>query len=69
MIQQAAEKRPSASISGRLTLSAAWKEVAPYSSRRHSRDCLPDRQVKGLREPCIWAFLSNLRNNHFFSNC
>jgi hypothetical protein len=32
--------------SGRLTNSSAWQDVAPYSSRRHSRDCLPDRQVK-----------------------
>jgi len=32
--------------SGRLTNSSAWQEVAPYSSRRHSQDCLPDRQVK-----------------------
>jgi len=47
-ISQAAEKRPSASISGRLTISAAWQEVAPYSSRRHSQDCLPERQVKSV---------------------
>ena len=32
--------------SGRLTNSSAWQDVAPYSSRRHSQDCLPDRQVK-----------------------
>jgi mRNA interferase RelE/StbE len=32
------------------------------------RDCLPNRQVKGLQEPCIWAFLSSLRRNRFFSN-
>jgi len=69
MIQQVAEKRPSTSMSGRLTLSAAWQEVAPYSSRRRPQDCLPERQVKGLREHCICAFLSSLRNNYFFSNC
>ncbi len=31
----------------------AWQDVAPYSSRRHSQDCLPERQVKvrgGLRK-------------------
>ena len=32
---QGAENRPSAALSGRLTLSAAWQGVAPYSSRRH----------------------------------
>jgi hypothetical protein len=32
---QADEKYPSAALSGRLTVSAAWQEVAPYSSRRH----------------------------------
>jgi len=32
--------------SSRLTNSSAWQDVAPYSSRRHSQDCLPDRQVK-----------------------
>jgi hypothetical protein len=32
---QAVEKRPSAALSGRLTISAAWQKVAPYSSRRH----------------------------------
>jgi hypothetical protein len=31
---------------GRLTISAAWQKVAPYPSRRHSQDYLPDRQVK-----------------------
>jgi hypothetical protein len=43
--QEAAEKRPSASLrrtpkyaSGRLTNSSAWQDVAPYSSRRHSQD-------------------------------
>jgi hypothetical protein len=35
MSNQAVEKRPSAALSGRLTVSAAWQEVAPYSSRRH----------------------------------
>ncbi len=33
--------------SGRLTNSSAWQDVAPYSSRRHSQDCQPERQVKG----------------------
>jgi hypothetical protein len=47
-VLQAAEKRPSAAISGRLTISAAWQEVALYSSRRHSQDCLPERQVKSV---------------------
>ena len=35
---QAAEKGPSTALSGPLTISAAWQEVAPYSSRRHSQD-------------------------------
>jgi len=36
-ILQAAEKHPSAALSGRLTVLAAWQVVAPYSSRRHFR--------------------------------
>jgi hypothetical protein len=32
---QAVVERPSAALSGRLTISAAWREVALYSSRRH----------------------------------
>jgi hypothetical protein len=35
LVRQTAEKRPSAALSGRLTVLAAWQEVAPYSSRRH----------------------------------
>jgi hypothetical protein len=54
--------------SGRLTNSSAWQDVAPYSSRRHSQDCLPERQVKSSRGPCIWPFLSNLRKMTFSSN-
>ena len=34
-LYQVAEKRPSAALSGRLTVLAAWQGVAPYSSRRH----------------------------------
>jgi len=30
-------RRTSRYASGRLTVSAAWQEVAPYSSRRHSQ--------------------------------
>jgi hypothetical protein len=41
-LYQVTEKWPSvprfAGLSGRLTVSAAWQEVAPYSSRRHSQD-------------------------------
>ena len=55
--------------SGRLTNSSAWQDVAPYSSRRHSRDCLPERQVKGSRAPCIWAFLSSLTKVTFSAFC
>jgi hypothetical protein len=29
----------------------AWQDVAPYSSRRHSQDCLPERQAEGSRKP------------------
>jgi hypothetical protein len=39
-------RRTSEYASGRLTNSSAWQDVAPYSSRRLSQDCLPDRQVK-----------------------
>jgi len=56
--------------------------IAAYRSRERFQtvpyeDCLPERQVKGPREPrerdfadstCIWVFLSSLKNNHFFSN-
>jgi hypothetical protein len=41
MTYQAAEKRPSVALSGRLTVSAAWQEVAPYSSRRHPSSFTP----------------------------
>jgi len=51
--------------SGRLTNSSASQEVAPYSSRRHSQDCLPERQVKGSRGPCVWPFLSDLAKMTF----
>jgi hypothetical protein len=51
----------------RLTNSLAWQDVAPHSSQRHSQDCLPDRQVKGLRAPCIQAFLISLSKNEFFN--
>ena len=44
-------QRKSKYASGRLTNSPAWQEVAPYSSRRHSHDCLPERQVKSSRAP------------------
>jgi hypothetical protein len=46
------------------TNSSAWQDVAPYSSR-HSQDCLPERQVKGSRASCIWAFLINLKKMTF----
>jgi len=39
-------RRTSKYASSRLTNSSAWQDAAPYSSRRHSQDCLPDRQVK-----------------------
>jgi hypothetical protein len=35
LLLQAAERRLSAPLSGHLTVSAAWQEVAPYSSRHH----------------------------------
>jgi len=35
VILQADEKHPSAALSGRLTVSAAWQKVAPYPLRRH----------------------------------
>jgi hypothetical protein len=37
---QAVEKRLSAAFPGRLTISAAWQEVALYSSRRHPSSIL-----------------------------
>ena len=39
--EQVVEKRPSAALSGRLTASAAWQEVAPYSLRRHPSSFTP----------------------------
>jgi len=35
ILWEADEKDPSAAFSGRLTVSAAWRRVAPYSSQRH----------------------------------
>jgi len=52
-------RRTAQYASSRLTHSSGWQDVAPYSSRRHSQDCLPERQVKGSRGPYIWPFLSN----------
>jgi hypothetical protein len=40
-------QRTSKYASSRLTNSSAWQEGTPYSSRRHSQDFLPERQVKG----------------------
>jgi len=52
--------------SGRLTNSSAWQDVAPYSSRRHSQDCLPDRQVKGAaRAPVNGISKTQLASGHF----
>jgi hypothetical protein len=45
---QAVEKRPSAALSGRLTISAAWQKVAPYSSRRHPLSFLVSKHGVGL---------------------
>jgi hypothetical protein len=63
--EQVAEKWPSAALSARLTISAAWQKVAPYSSRRHSQDCLPDRQVKSAAGALQLALLSNLEKMTF----
>jgi hypothetical protein len=71
-------QRTSKYASGRLTNSSAWQDVAPYSSRRHSQDCLPDRQVKGAAgarkrdfedSTCIRAFLTNLKKVRFPTDC
>jgi hypothetical protein len=60
---QAAEKRPSAALLSSFVV-AAYIQV-----RLTPQDCLPERQVKGLRAPCIWAFLSSLRKMTFSGNC
>jgi hypothetical protein len=63
--RQAVEKRLSAVLSGRLTVPAAWQEVAPYSSRCHPQDFgrlaseLFDQPVKN-------AFSAGSRDVSFF---
>jgi hypothetical protein len=42
--------------------------VAPYSSRRHSQDCLPDRQVKGIAGALHLGIFEQPEKNQFFGN-
>jgi hypothetical protein len=54
--------------SARLTNSSAWQEVAPYSSRRHSQDCLPDRQVKSVAGALHLALFEQPGKDNFFGS-
>jgi len=79
MVYEAAEKRPSASLSGPLTFSWACKELLltrrnstphPSSLRRTTKyasllriACLTGREKP--RAPCIWTFLSSLTQMAF----
>jgi hypothetical protein len=60
-------RRTAKYASGRLTHSPAWQEVAPYSSRRHSQDCLPDRQGKAAGALHLGIFEQPTKDE-FFSN-
>jgi hypothetical protein len=60
-------RRTSEYASSRLTNSPAWQEVAPYSSRRHSQDCLPDRQVKSTAGALHLGIFEQSEKNDFFS--
>jgi hypothetical protein len=70
-------------LSGRLTVSAAWQKVVPYSSRRHPssfviaayirvrlipQDCLPVRQVKSVPGALHLGFFEQPAENDFFRN-
>jgi hypothetical protein len=54
LLYQAAEKRPSAALSGRLTVLSAWQDVAPYPSRRHPSSLVIAAQ---LQVPVVRHFL------------
>ena len=61
-------QRTSKYASGRLTNSSAWQYVAPYSSRRHSQDCLPDRQVKSAAGALQLALFKQPGKDDFLSS-
>jgi hypothetical protein len=54
---------------GRLTNSSAWQDVAPYSLRHHSQDCLPDRQVKSATRALHLALFEQPGKDDFISVC
>jgi len=56
---QAAEKRPSAALSSSFVIAAY---IQLYAS-------LLSPAVGGIREPCIWAFLSSLGKITFSATC
>jgi hypothetical protein len=60
-------RRTSKYASGRLTNSSAWQDVAPYPSRRHSQDCLPNRQVKSAAGALHLGIFEQSEKNDFFS--
>ncbi len=47
---------------------AGVARVAPYSSRRHSQDCLPDRQVKIAAGALHLGIFDQPATNEFFKN-
>ena len=78
---QAAEKRPSAAFPSSFVVAAfvqvrLWPthqlvgvaRVAPYSSRRHSQDCLPDRQEKSVAGALHLGVFEQPAGDDFFSN-
>jgi hypothetical protein len=58
MVPDKRETQPEYYLTGQVV--AAYIQV-----RLTPQNCLPDRQVKGSRAPCIWAFLSSPRKIAF----
>jgi len=75
---QAAEKRPSTALPGRLTISAAWRHTVVNAYMRSLQGISGSPQTQ-LASACLrvvplcgtkaGAFLSTLRNNHFSTTC
>jgi len=83
--RRAAEKRPSAALSGHLTVLAAWQEsllirrdATPHPSSLRSLQGSAGASLLRIacltgrekpRGPCTWAFLSNLQKIIFSATC